>query len=203
MQITHIIKNNFFFAFKHIFYIIINPKNIQANFRITNLILYNPKKIISNLDFKFHILTPSNSHPTNSISTNPNTPHTAKNAVQNSINLKNKIAKHQNNFFIHLYKLIDTQIKSISKLTHKMVLLEIKNKTFHTTNKLLNKQKKIKKICVRIKQSLNISKASALQFLKNKIHTEKTNMSKNNNYMKEIISHVQHCSKCNQPRHNT
>ena len=107
MQITHIIKNFFFFAFKHVFYVIINSKNIQINFRITNLVLYNPKKMINNLDFKFHTSTLSNSCPTNFTSTNPNTPCIAKNAVQNFINLKNKIAKHQNYFFIHLYELVD------------------------------------------------------------------------------------------------
>ena len=63
----------------------------------------------------------------------------AKNTVQNFINLKNKIIKHQNNFFIYLYELINIQTKNISKLTHKMVLLEIENKIFCTTNELFNK----------------------------------------------------------------
>ena len=94
MQIMHIIKNNFFLAFKHIFYVIINPKNIQINFKITNLIPYNPKKIINNLDFKFHTSMLSNFHSINFIFTNLNTSCIAKNAVQNFINLKNKITKH-------------------------------------------------------------------------------------------------------------
>ena len=148
MQITHIIKNDFFLAFKCIFYVIISPKNIQTNFRVIGLVLYNPEKVISSLDFKFYTLMPSNSHPTSSTFTNPNTLHTAKNAVRSFINLKNKIAKHQNNFSIHLYELVDTQTKSISKLMHKMVLLETENKTFCITNELLNKQKKTKKTCV-------------------------------------------------------
>ena len=81
MQIMHIIKNNFFFAFKHVFYVIINPKNIQINFKIIGLILYNPKKMINDLDFKFCTPTLSNSCLTNFIFTNPNMPRTAKNAV--------------------------------------------------------------------------------------------------------------------------
>ena len=108
MQITHIIKNNFFFAFKYVFYVIINPKNIQTSFKIISLVPYNLKKMIDNLDFKFHIPTSSNFYPTNFISINPNMLCIAKNAIQNFINLKNKIAKHQNNFFIHLYELVDT-----------------------------------------------------------------------------------------------
>ena len=139
MQITYITKNNFFFAFKCVFYVIINPKNIQINFKIIGFVLYNPKKIINNLNFKFCTPTLSNFCLTNFISTNPNMPHTAKNAVQNSINLKNKIAKHQNNFFIHLYELVDTQTKNIFKLTHKMMLFETKNKTFCIANELFNK----------------------------------------------------------------
>ena len=95
--------------------------------------------MIGNLNFKFCTLTLSNFCPINFISTNPNTLHTAKNAIRNFINLKNKIAKHQSNFFIYLYKLIDIQIKNIFKLTHKMVLFKTENKIFHTTNELLSK----------------------------------------------------------------
>ena len=94
MQITHIIKNDFFLAFKHVFYVIINPKNIQASFRIIGLVLYNPKKIIDGLDFKFCMSMLSNSCPTNFIFINPNMSCTAKNIIWNFINLKNKIAKH-------------------------------------------------------------------------------------------------------------
>ena len=107
MQITHIIKNDFFPAFKCVFYVIINPKNIQTSFKATSLVLYNPEKVINGLDFKLHTPMPSNSCLTNFTFTNPNTPHTAKDTVRNFINLKNKIAKHQSNFFIHLYKLVD------------------------------------------------------------------------------------------------
>ena len=41
-----------------------------------------------------------------------------------------------------------------------------------------------------------------LQSLKNKICIEQINMSKNDSHTKEIISHVRHCGKCNQFRHN-
>ena len=81
IQITYIIKNNFFFAFKCIFYIIINQKNIQTSFRIIGFVLYNLKKMINNLDFKFHTLTPLNSCSTSFTFINPNMPCTAKNTV--------------------------------------------------------------------------------------------------------------------------
>ena len=94
MQIIHIIKDNFFFAFKCVFYVIINLKNIQASFRVIGLVLYNLEKMISNLDFEFCMLIPSNSYLTNFTSINPNMLHIAKNVVWSFINLKNKIAKY-------------------------------------------------------------------------------------------------------------
>ena len=36
-------------------------------------------------------------------------------------------------------ELVDTQIKNIFKLTHKMILFEIKNEKFYTTNEFFNK----------------------------------------------------------------
>ena len=77
----HIIKNNFFFAFKCVFYVIINPKNIQASFRIIGFVLYNPKKIINNLDFKFCTPMLSNFYLINFTPINLNTPRAAKNVV--------------------------------------------------------------------------------------------------------------------------
>ena len=94
IQITHIIKNNFFPALKCVFYVIINLKNIQTNFRIIGFVLYNPEKMISGLDFKFCTSMLSNFCLINFTFINPNTSRTAKNVVRNFINLKNKIAKH-------------------------------------------------------------------------------------------------------------
>ena len=85
---------------------------------------------------------------------------------------------------------------------HKIVLFEIKNKILHITNELFNKWKKTKKIYIWIEWLFNVLETNVLQFLKSEICIEKTNMSKNNSCMKEIISHVQCCSKCNQPGHN-
>ena len=41
--------------------------------------------------------------------------------------------------------LIDTQIKNISKLTHKITLFETENKIFHIINYFFNKRKRLKK----------------------------------------------------------
>ena len=80
-QIMHIIKDDFFLVFKQVFFIIMNLENIQSNFKTINFVPYNPKKIIGNLNFKFHIFTPSNFHSMNFIFINLNTFHTMRNTL--------------------------------------------------------------------------------------------------------------------------
>ena len=108
MQITYIIKNNFFFFFKRVFFVIIDEKNVRAEFSDTGLIPYNPKTVINYLDFKPKTPTPLNSHLINIIFTNLNTLKTARDVVRNSTDIKSKIARHQSNFLTHLYELINT-----------------------------------------------------------------------------------------------
>ena len=69
--------------------------------------LYNPEIIINNLDFKFKTFTLLSFCLTNAAFTNSIMPKTAKNVVQNFIELKSKIVIHQNNFSSQLYDLVD------------------------------------------------------------------------------------------------
>ena len=148
MQITHITKNDFFFFFKRVFFIIIGEKNVRAEFSSTGLISYNSEIVINCLNFKPKTPTPLNSRLINIIFINLNTLKTARNAVRNSTNLKSKIAKYQSSFLTHLYELINTQIKDIFKLTHKMMLFKVEIKIFRTINEIFNKQRRVKKIRV-------------------------------------------------------
>ena len=60
--------------------------------------LYDFKIMINNLDFRFKTFMLSSFCLINIASTNPITFKTAKNAVQNFIELKSKIVTYQNNF---------------------------------------------------------------------------------------------------------
>ena len=97
MHLMHITKNNFFFVFKQVFFISINEKNVQTKFQMINLMLYNSKIMINNLDFRFKIFTLSNFCSINITSINLTMLKTTKNVIQNFIKLKSKIFIHQNN----------------------------------------------------------------------------------------------------------
>ena len=102
-HIMHIIKNNIFFAFKQVFYVVMGSKNIQTSFKAIGFILYSFNQMFNYLDFKPHTFTPLNIFQWNLNSIIPNTFYIAKNVLQNFVDLKSKITKHHNNLlFIYM-----------------------------------------------------------------------------------------------------
>ena len=103
----HIIKDNFFFIFKQIFFVSMGEENVQIKFQIINFMLYDLEIIINNLNFKLKTFILSSFYLINITSMNLIISKTAKNAIQNSIELKSKIIIHQNNSSNQLYDLVD------------------------------------------------------------------------------------------------
>jgi len=58
INITHISKLKFLYAFKEAFFTLITEKNIQGGFTRAGLIPYNPERVISKLDMRIQTLTP-------------------------------------------------------------------------------------------------------------------------------------------------
>ena len=201
-QITHITKDDFFPAFKQAFFATMGEENVRAGFRGTGLIPYDPERVIASLDFKPKTPTPSNSRPTTATSTNPNTPKTVRDAVRGSTQLKTKIARHQSSSPTHLYDLVDMQARGISKLAHKMVLLESEVKTLRTANKTFSKRRRAKKTRIRAEGSLNVLEANALQA--QKVDGDRTMVGEGQNSDRTEIakSTVRRCGNCSQPGHN-
>ncbi len=201
-QITHIIKNDFFPVFKQAFFATINKKNVQSGFSGTSLVLYNLEQVINSLDFRSKMSMSTNSFSASVASTNPNTLKTAKDVVRNSTDLKSKIARHYSSSPTHLYKLIKTQTQDISKLAHKIVLLEIEVKTLCTANKILSKYCKANKRRVQAKESLNVSEVVARQSQKNNKNNRDNKISENKNCIEEDKMRRQRCGNCNKPDYN-
>jgi len=58
INIIHISKLEFLYAFREAFFALITEKNIQGGFAGAGLIPYNLKKVISKLDVRIRTLTP-------------------------------------------------------------------------------------------------------------------------------------------------
>ena len=63
MQITHITKEDFFDAFVEAFHASITANNIQAGFRETGLVSFDPESVVSRLDPKPVTPSPPSSRP--------------------------------------------------------------------------------------------------------------------------------------------
>jgi hypothetical protein len=107
MQITHITKDDFLAAFLEAFNASMTLKNIQAGFRATGLVPYDPKSVISRLDPKPITPSPPVSRPNTPNSWVTKTPQTSYEVNQQSTIIKNKIARHQNSSPTHMYNIID------------------------------------------------------------------------------------------------
>jgi len=128
MQITHITKEDFFDVFIPAFEASITPDNVRVGFRVAGLIPFDPESMISRLDLKLMTPSPPNSSPNTVKTWTPKTLSTAYEATRSSTTLKRKISEHQNSSPTHIFEVVDLVIKGLSKLTHRMVLLEAENK---------------------------------------------------------------------------
>jgi len=72
-------------------------------------------------------------------------PTTAREAVRSSTSLKKRITRHQGSLPTTLYEVVDLQAKGITKLAHRLALLEAENRGLRTANEVLSKRRKAKK----------------------------------------------------------
>ena len=202
MQITHITKDDFLAAFLTAFNASITAKNIQAGFRATGLVPYDPESVVDRLDPK-----PNTPSPPISRSGTPNswvtkTPQTSYDFTQQSTTIKNKIARHQNSSPTHMYDIIDAQARGMSKMAHKLVLLEAELKDVRTANEVLSKRRRAKKTRLRQGGSLSFQEAEdlvAAEEVNTQINAE---VKHNKSRTKEGDLRIQRCKNCGNPGHN-
>jgi hypothetical protein len=144
MQITHITKEDFSDAFVEAFHASITANNIRAGFRAAGLVPFDPESVVFRLDPKPITPSPPSSRP-GGTSWVAKTPSNAQEAILSSSTLRRKIEIHQGSSPIHIFDIIDLQVKSILKLAHEMVLLRVENKELRTANERLSKRSRIKK----------------------------------------------------------
>ncbi|OHW95371.1 transposase, partial [Colletotrichum incanum] len=163
IQISYITKDNFFPVFKAAFFTLIGENNVRAGFRQAGLIPFNPKVVISRLDFKPKTLTPLTLRPSSQGSWDAKTLTTALEGVRSAASLKKKIQAHQGSSPTPIYEVINFQARGISKLAHRLAIIKAKNRKLRTGIEVLSKRQRAKKTRLRLRGSLNTAEAEALQ----------------------------------------
>ncbi|KFY88377.1 hypothetical protein V500_06376 [Pseudogymnoascus sp. VKM F-4518 (FW-2643)] len=202
MQITHITKDDFFAAFLEAFNASITEKNIQAGFKATGLIPYNPESVITRLDPKPITLSPPTSRSGTPNSWVTKTPQTAYEVNQQSTTIKNKIAKHQDSSLTHMYTIIDAQARGMSKMAHELVLLRAELKDVRAANEVLSKRQRAKKARLRQGGSLSFQEAEDL-VAENEVDKQIKEETHRSSHRTEVAEpRTRRCGICSNTGHN-
>ena len=122
-HINHITKVEFLSAYHTAYNKVISKENIAGSFRGAGLIPHNPEAVISKLDVR--IWTPEGSRPTsaNSAVWESKTPQNSKEAVSQSILVRNRISKHQGSSPTHIFSAVKQIASGMEQMAHTMTLL--------------------------------------------------------------------------------
>jgi hypothetical protein len=201
-QITHISKEDFFDAFVPAFYASITSENIKAGFQATGLVPFNPECVISRLDPKPKTPSPQNSRPNTAGTWTPKTPSTAYEASRSSNTLKRKISAHQNSSPTHILEVVDLVAKGLSKLSHRLVLVEAENKELRTANERHSKRRRTKRTRLQEGGSLSLQEAEDILADREVGAQLKEETRRRGSRTDAGGPHVRHCSNCGKAGHN-
>lgn len=202
MQITHITKDDFFPAFKAAFFASMGEQNVQAGFRQAGIVPLDPQVVISRLDFKPKTPSPPMSRPGSQGSWDLKTPTTALEAVRSSTSLKKRIKSHQDSSPTTLYKVVDLQAKGISKLAHKLAILEDENRDLRMANEILSKRRRARKAQLQLGGSLNAAEAEAIQVQRGIVDASEGNPYHKRAQIEAAKPRARCCGNCGETGHN-
>jgi hypothetical protein len=108
-------------------------------------VLFNPQAVISKLDMKLRILTPTSPLP---FRTNPwvsQTPYNPAETLSQTTLVKNRIACYQGSLLIFLFSTIVLLAKDTERLVYELILMTAEVYILRKTNKILSKYRRAKK----------------------------------------------------------
>ena len=144
-RITHISKEDFLPAFQRAFQLAMTESNVQAGFRGSGLVPYDPETVISKLDVRLSTPTPENSRPSTSHSWVSKTPNTAREASLHTTLIKDRIVRHQDSSPTSIIAAVDLFAKGTSQVMHQMALLQAEVHDLRQANNELSRRRRTKK----------------------------------------------------------
>ncbi len=122
-QCTHITNEDFIPAFYTAFQESLIESNINGGFKRTELVPFDPERVISSLDLELRTPTPQNSRPGTAQEWTSQTPSNPTQAPSQSSFIKNQVLRHQNSSPTSILDAIDQFTKRTSKVMHQLALL--------------------------------------------------------------------------------
>jgi hypothetical protein len=158
-HINHITKVEFFLAYKAAHLATFTKANMEAGFRGTGLVPFNPDAVISKLDVNVRTTTPTSPPPISPDAWVSQTPHNPVEAVSQSIFIKNRIRGHQGSSPTPILVAVDQLAKGTQALAYSVTLLSDEVRNLQKANQALAKRRRAKKSRVRLGEALSVQDA--------------------------------------------
>ncbi len=160
-HINHITKPEFFIAFKAAHFATMTSGNIKAGFCGAGLVPYDPQAVLSKLDVKLRIPTPTGP-PLDANTWVSQTPHNSADAVSQSVFVQNRISIHQGSSPTSMFSAIKQLAKGTELIAQRMVLMEDELQTLRKANEALAKRRRAKRTRLQAGGALTIKDTQAL-----------------------------------------
>lgn len=144
-HINHITKVEFFLAFKAAHFAAMTESNSKGGFRGAGLVPFDPDSVISKLDVKLRMPTPTGLPSAAADPWSSQTPRNPTEAVSQSEYIKSRIARHQESLPTQIFTAVDQLAKGTQALAHSVALMTAEIRTLQKANEALSKRRKAKK----------------------------------------------------------
>jgi hypothetical protein len=158
-RIHHIIKVEFFLAFKQTYQQSITIANSQAEFRGAGLIPFLPETVLRRLDVKLRTPTPTGPLSADADPWVSQTPHNPTDALSQTTLIRDRIARHQGSSLIPLFQTVAALAKGTERLAHELTLVNAELRTLRAANEALFKRRRAKKNRIRQGGALTVENA--------------------------------------------
>jgi hypothetical protein len=199
-RITHITKPEFLLCFKAAYKAAFTPSNIQGGFRGADLVSFDPKRVIMNLDVKLR--TPSPQLPVNNELWQSQTPSNTLEFGSQSALVRAKFQKHQGSSPNSTLSALDHYIKGAAIVSHKLVLAQQEITELRAANEAATRRKSHKRKRVKAGGTLITGDGLRLATLKEFGARSDGKKAKKRARGAEGEPTQRRCGRCNQTGHN-
>ncbi|KZL83982.1 transposase [Colletotrichum incanum] len=201
-HITHIAKEDFLPAFYKAYDAAMTKSNIQAGFRATGLVPYDPEYLISQLDTKLRTPTPPGSSAGLPPAWVPKTPNNPIEITSQSDYISNRIVRHQNSSPTTILSSIQQLKKGMMMMVHEQTLMRSDLAELREANDRLSRRRRTKKKQLQQGGTLTVDQAKDLKSQIDATEQLRVETSQNGGRTRRPETRARRCGICGEPGHN-
>lgn len=202
-SINHIIKLEFFIAFKAAHFATFTETNIRSGFSAFGLVPHHPDKVTSKLDVRLRTPTPSPSRPGTASTYNPQTPSNPQQTTRHSSFIKTRVSAYKGSSPTPILDAVDQMAKGMNVMAHKITLMEDQIRILQEANLALSKRRRAKRSRVQLGGPLTVEESQKLQDDKAKSKRPATDKGENRGPSKRRATSSRCCGSCGKTGHNS